>query len=66
MYGYDDPIEIATHSHLNFIKEYDMTPQKYINELQGSEKIIFEKLFAGKISSAMYKMYEYKKDSQSN
>ena len=42
VYGYDDPIEIATHSHLNFIKEYDMTPQKYINELQGSEKVIFK------------------------
>lgn len=63
VYGYDNPEEIISNTNLKFIKEFVMTPQKYINELQGSEKVIFEKLFAGKISNAMYKMYEFNNES---
>ena len=31
---------------VEFEKEYDITPLKYIDELQGMEKTIFQKLFA--------------------
>ena len=60
VYGYDKPEELAEKSGLLFVKEYNMTPQNYIEELQGAEKVIFWNLFAGKIASSMYRMYEYK------
>lgn len=61
VYGYDKPEELAEKSGLSFVKEHNMTPQKYIDELRGAEKVIFRYLFAGKIASSMYRMYEYKK-----
>ena len=60
VYGYDNPQKLTESMGLALEKEYDMTPQNYVDELQGMEKIIFEKLFAGKIAKAMYKMYEFK------
>ena len=60
VYGYDAPQELAEHTGFGFEKEYDMTPQNYIDELQGMEKTIFQKLFAGKIAKSMYRMYEFK------
>lgn len=60
VYGYDNPQKLAENTELIFEKEYNMTPKKYVDELQGVEKRIFEKLFAGKIAKAMYKMYEFK------
>lgn len=59
VYGYDNPEELANKSGFVFEKEYNMTPQKYICELQGMERIVFQKLFAGKISKSMYRMYEF-------
>jgi len=38
-----------------------MTPQKYINELKGLEKLIFAKLYAGSLSKKLYRLLEYKK-----
>ena len=61
VYGYDKPEELAEKSDLVFVNEYNMTPQKYIDELQGIEKAVFKKLFAGKIAKSMYRMYEFKK-----
>lgn len=61
VYGYDNPEGLADKSGLSFVKEYDMTPSKYIEELQGMEKTIFRKLFAGKVAKAMYRMYEFQK-----
>ena len=60
VYGYDAPQELAEHTGFVFEKEYDMTPQNYIDELPGMEKTIFQKLFAGKIAKSMYRMYEFK------
>lgn len=61
VYGYDDPQELVSRSKLVFVKEHDMTPKKYIEELEGVEKLIYKKLYAGSISKSMYKMYEFKK-----
>ena len=61
VYGYDDPQKLATKTGYIFENEHWMTPQKYIDELQGMEKIIFQNLFAGKIAKSMYRMYEFKK-----
>jgi hypothetical protein len=46
-------------SGLKFVKEHSMTPEKYIDELQGMDKAVCRHLFAGKIASAMYRMYEF-------
>ena len=64
VYGYDDPQQLAAKSGLSFVKEYDMTPEKYIDELQGMEKSVFKNLYAGKIAKSMYRMYEYEHMAQ--
>ena len=61
VYGYDNPQELAEKAGLSFVQEHSMTPEKYIEELQGMEKTIFRKMFAGKIATAMYRMYEFEK-----
>ncbi len=61
VYGYDAPLELAEKSGLLFEREHGMTPQKYIDELHGTDRIIFKHLFAGKIAKSMYRMYEFKK-----
>lgn len=61
VYGYDNPQELAAKTGLRFLKEHCMTPQKYINELQGIERTIFKHLFAGTIAKSMYRMYEFEK-----
>ncbi len=61
VYGYDEPQELAAKTGFIFEKEHDMTPQKYIDELQGTERTIYRHLYAGKIAKAMYRMYEFKK-----
>jgi len=60
VYGYDNPQELAEDSGLVFTKEYNMTPQKYIEELRGIEKKIFKSLCAGKFAQSMYRMYEFR------
>ena len=60
VYGTDDP-QIFEKDGLRLVKEPEMTPQKYIDELQGIEKKIFEKLYAGSFSKRLYRLYEYRK-----
>ena len=60
VYGLDDPKTIQSHV-LRFTKEHSMTPERYIAQLHGTEKIIFKKMYAGSISKKLYKLYEYKK-----
>ena len=61
VYGYDNPQKLANRAGFAFKKEYDMTPKKYINELEGIEKSVFKYLFAGKIAKSMYRIYEFHK-----
>lgn len=61
VYGYDDPEELAKQSGLLFTKEQNMTPGEYLRQLGGMEGILFQKLFAGRLSRSMYKMYEFEK-----
>lgn len=58
VYGLDDPRELES-SNFKFVKEHDMTPDGFINELEGIEKAIFKKLYSGGIAKKMYRMYEY-------
>ena len=58
VYGLDDPT-ILSGTRLKFVKEHDMTPRDLIDQLQGAEKAIFSRLYAGKIAQKMYRLYEY-------
>lgn len=60
VFGTDNP-EIFEKEGLRFVKELEMTPVKYIDELFGIEKKVFRKLYAGSLSERLYKLYEYKK-----
>ena len=59
VYGLDDP-RLIENDKIKFIKEHDITPIRYIEELKGFEKILFKKLYAGKFSKKLYKIYEFK------
>ena len=60
VFGLDNP-ELVVDSNVLFKKENEMTPAKYIEELEGLEKFIFRKLYAGNLSKKLYKLYEFEK-----
>lgn len=60
-YGIDDPQILEENTGFSFVCEHDMTPQDMIDELHGLEHFIFRKLFGGKFSKSIYRMYEFKK-----
>ncbi len=69
VYGLDEPTKLSENvrkmsdklSSFKFIKEHNMTPEEKINELKGMEKFIFKRLFAGKFSKSLYRIYEFEK-----
>lgn len=56
------PAILEENTGITFVKEHDMTLDNLINQLKGMEKAVFKKIFGGKISKKMYRLYEYKKD----
>lgn len=60
VYGIDKPESFAT-ERLVFVKEHEMIPQKYVEQLTGLEKFIFVKVYAGGFSKKLYRKYEYRK-----
>ena len=60
VHGLDDPRGLEA-SGLTFLREHDMTPTALIDQLQGMEKVIFQKLYAGSVAKKMYRMYEFRK-----
>lgn len=62
-YGIDDPGVLEKDNGFSFVGERDMTPANLIDELKGFERIVFKRLYGGKISKSFYRMYEYKKVS---
>jgi O-methyltransferase involved in polyketide biosynthesis len=65
VYGIDDPTILQTDA-LTFVREREMTPQKYIDRLEGMEKKIFQKLYAGGFSKKLYRLFEYQKGNISH
>lgn len=59
VYGIDEPKLLEIDSGLVFEKEHNMTPDMFVNQLNGVEKIIFRKLFGGNLAKKMYHLYEY-------
>lgn len=60
VYGLDEPKLLENHG-LSFLQEPDMTPPDLIDQLQGMEKAVFKKLYAGSVARKMYRLYEYRK-----
>ena len=58
VYGLDEPMSLES-GDFKFIKEHDMTPESYIDQLKGLENKIFRKLYAGNFAKKLYKLYEY-------
>lgn len=61
VYGIDDP-QVYQNDEFIFVKEHTMIPQKYIDELKGFERFIFAKIYAGRLSKKLYRLFEYKKN----
>lgn len=59
VYGIDNPKELEE-AGLVFVKEHNMTPENMMNELEGMERYIFKKVYGGKASRKLYRLYEYK------
>ena len=60
VYGIDTPSTFENDTFV-CVKEHDMTPQKYVNQLKGLERRIFGKVYAGGFSKRLYRLYEYEK-----
>ena len=58
VYGIDNP-RVVESNVIKYVREHEMTPQKFIDELVGMEKFIFQKLYAGNMSKKLYKLYEF-------
>ena len=65
VYGIDDPT-LFEKSGLSYVREHEMTPKKYVDELKGREKVIFSKLYAGRFSKKLYRLFEYEKKSSTD
>ena len=59
VYGVKNPQDLCVNTQVKFVKEWQITPQNLVDQLTGLEKLIFKNLYAGKISKALYKLYEY-------
>ena len=58
VYGLDDPLAVEAEG-LRFLGERSITPPELIGQLSPMERKIFRRLYAGKLSEKLYKMYEY-------
>lgn len=59
VYGIDDPKVLEEGTGIVYLREHELTPESLINELDGIERTIFKKLFAGNIAKKIYRLYEY-------
>lgn len=60
VYGIDRP-EVLQNDTFVFVKEQEMIPKKYVNELKGMEKFLFASLYAGGLSKKLYRLFTYQK-----
>ena len=58
-YGIDNPESLTEGTNFKYVTEHNMTPVHLINELKGTEKMFFKKVFAGSFSKKMYRIYEF-------
>lgn len=60
VYGINDPM-ILKKAGFTYLKEHDMTPTHYINQLSKMERKVFSSLYSGKFARNLYHLYEYEK-----
>ena len=60
VFGIDEPRSLENCS-LRFISEHNMTPDYLIDELSGVERAVFRRVYGGRISKKLYRLYEYEK-----
>ena len=58
LYGIDDPKELLP-SGVHTLAHYELTPYYLIDELSGTEKAIFQTIFAGSFARKLYRLHEY-------
>lgn len=58
VFGLDDPC-VLEKSGLKYAGAHNLTPADLIDELEGLEKLIFAKLYAGKTANRMYHLYQF-------
>ena len=58
VFGLDDPGKVQSDT-LRFLRERTITPPELTGELAPMEQRIFRRLYGGKLSQKLYKMYEY-------
>lgn len=63
VYGLDDPRELEKGTGLRFVTEREMTPPDMIAQLRGTEKSIFQRIYAGTTARNMYRMYEFERSN---
>ena len=59
VYGLDDPREPEQDTQLRFLARRDMTPPHLVDTLPARERVVFRRLYAGKMASKLYRLYEY-------
>jgi len=59
VYGLGEPKTLEDGTGIAFLTEWEMTPDDMIGQLQGMERAVFKKVFAGTLSKKLYRMYEY-------
>ena len=60
VYGVGEP-KLLEQGGFVFVKEHDITPQSYAGQLEGMEKRIFYKLYAGGFAKKLYRLFEYRR-----
>lgn len=59
VWGYDDPGILTDNNRFACLGEGDMTPDDLIAQLPRKEQWLFRKLYAGKTSKKLYRLYEF-------
>lgn len=59
VWGVDDPHLLEVEG-LAFSQMKNMTPPHFVEELEGTERRIFSRLYAGKTAQKLYRLYEFK------
>jgi hypothetical protein len=60
VYGLDDPLALTEGTGFRYVREQEMTPADLIDQLQGMERRIFRKVYAGSFAGKLYRLHEYR------
>ena len=64
VYGFDDSLLPISETNIRFLREWELTPEDLILTLPRREQGFFRAMFAGRFAKKIYRLYEYKKDTE--